>query len=221
MTDSRLVTATENLNHTNVITTPAFLPAGAQPSPQFFATSRRPDHNTKIKFKSKALPFTANHANPKKMVSISRFAILAMAIVSGLALGTPLDSPQATNFTLAKREHFYYCGLSTYENQNSLASPSVSDCLQIATNIDRDGNWHFTDCSQRQILQYGSCKFGVEGAKESCLHTLIIGNGDVIRIIKASVDKFQFEGRVGTMGYVDCGATGLVKGTVSVQWGLY
>jgi len=66
MTESRLVTATENLNHINVITTSAFLPSDTQPSPQFFATSRRPDHHTKIKSKSKALSFTANHAKPKK-----------------------------------------------------------------------------------------------------------------------------------------------------------
>lgn len=156
------------------------------------------------------------------MAFLSRFAILTIAMVFGLlAQGTPIDSPHATDITLAKMEHKHLCGKSTFENRNSAASPLVSDCLQIATNIDAEGSWSFWDCMHHEMLKFGSCRVGVEGADKLCKNTVQVANGDIIDIIKASVDGYQFDGRVGTRGYMDCPVRAANGNMTTVLWGLY
>ncbi|KAI1352858.1 hypothetical protein F5Y01DRAFT_324113 [Xylaria sp. FL0043] len=112
------------------------------------------------------------------------------------------------------------CGDSTFVDQTSDASPSVADCLQIATNIAIDGEW-MVDSSgnQHQILKFGSCKFGVmaNGLPIGNLQ-VDIGNQDVIDIIHQSVNSFGSSGKVGSKGVMKC--NGNVK-EQSVTWGLY
>ncbi|KAI1305442.1 putative necrosis-inducing factor-domain-containing protein [Xylaria venustula] len=56
------------------------------------------------------------------------------------------------------------CGSSSFTDQTSSASPTVSDCQQLAENIFIDGTWTVDSSGvQHQIVQYGSCKFGVQG----------------------------------------------------------
>ncbi|TGJ82873.1 hypothetical protein E0Z10_g5898 [Xylaria hypoxylon] len=113
-----------------------------------------------------------------------------------------------------------YCGDSTFEGQTSDASPTVSDCLQIATNIAVEGDWTTqTTGGQRELVSYGSCKFGVE--RSGSLNgnvDFVVGNQDIVDIITESVNMFGGSGRVGAKGTMSC--QGNIKGQ-SVNWGLY
>ncbi|KAJ2984421.1 hypothetical protein NUW58_g6066 [Xylaria curta] len=113
-----------------------------------------------------------------------------------------------------------YCGDSTFEDQTSDASPKVSDCLQIATNIAVEGDWTTqTTGGQRELVLYGSCRFGVErsGSLNGNVN-FVVGNRDIIDIITSSVNMFGGSGRVGAKGTMNC--QGNIKGQ-SVLWGLY
>jgi len=113
-----------------------------------------------------------------------------------------------------------YCGDSTFEDQTSDVSPTVSDCLQIATNIAVEGDWTTqTTGGQRELVSYGSCKFGVErsGSLNGNVN-FVVGNQDIINIIASSVNMFGGSGRVGAKGTMNC--QGNIKGQ-SVLWGLY
>lgn len=48
-----------------------------------------------------------------------------------------------------------------------------------------------------------------------------IGNQDIIDLINSSIEKFQWEGKVGAAGVMGCQSlTGLVGG-VDMRWGIY
>jgi hypothetical protein len=49
------------------------------------------------------------------------------------------------------------CGNSSFENESSGASPTVSDCRQIAANIAGGGTWEVENLAgeQHQLVQYG------------------------------------------------------------------
>lgn len=170
------------------------------------------------------------------MLSIIRIAILATAMLSGLAASTPISNPQGFNMTLIPSPkagntslstdiHHYYCTntSSTFQNQGSNVSPLVSDCQQLMANIDKGGSWLFNDCTQHTEAQYYSCKFGVESSRSRCINYMIqIGNGDIIDAIQGSIDRYQRnDGRVGALGYFECQTLSTFLHTVTVQWGLY
>ncbi|KAF9873540.1 hypothetical protein CkaCkLH20_08999 [Colletotrichum karsti] len=115
------------------------------------------------------------------------------------------------------------CGVSTFENQGSDASPSVSDCKQIIKNIEGDGSTEFTQriTGQREILKFGSCAFGIQrtggtgGAVE-----FKVGGQDVIDVINEAIRQFGGSGKIGAKGVMPCDGT-TAGTTVSVLWGIY
>lgn len=113
------------------------------------------------------------------------------------------------------------CESSSFIDQTSGASPSVDDCMHIVNNIiGTDGEWEIQTAgkAQHQLVQYGSCKFGIQATD---LHGNIdfhIAAQDIVDIITDAVNQFGGSGKVGAKGYMDC--SGNIN-SQDVEWGLY
>ena len=113
------------------------------------------------------------------------------------------------------------CEDSSFEDQASDASPSVDDCMGIVNNIKgTQGEWEVENAigNQHQIVQFGDCKFGVQGLNKKGNVDFHVGAQDIVDIITESIKRFGGSGKVGAKGQMDC------KGTVNsqdVEWGLY
>ncbi|KAK3936951.1 hypothetical protein QBC46DRAFT_461157 [Diplogelasinospora grovesii] len=113
------------------------------------------------------------------------------------------------------------CGTSTFVDQTSSASPLVADCLQIVKNIEgTSGEWEVENAlgDQHQLVQSGTCKFGVQGMGKNGNINFHVGSQDIVDIINQAVKQFGGSGQVGAEGDMTC--NGDVKGQ-DVQWGLY
>jgi hypothetical protein len=96
----------------------------------------------------------------------------------------------------------------------------VSDCQQIITNIGSQGTWEVENAigEQHQLVQYGSCAFGVQGDGKNGNVDFHVGSQDIVDLINSSVQQFASNGKVGASGYMTC--NGDVEGQ-GVTWGLY
>jgi hypothetical protein len=113
------------------------------------------------------------------------------------------------------------CGASTFVDQTSAASPTVADCMQIVHNIQNtDGEWEVENAveDQHQLVQAGTCKFGVQGTVINGNVNFFVGSQDIVDIITSAVQQFGGSGKVGAKGDTSC--KGTVKGQ-AVTWGLY
>lgn len=133
------------------------------------------------------------------------------------------DSPNtdAPNYPCVVYPAPDHCGTSTFIDQTSGASPTVSDCMQIVRNItNTNKEWEVENAigSQHQLLQHGSCAFGVQGTVKNGNIDYHIGAQDIVDIISDSVRQFGGSGKVGAKGEMSC--TGTVK-KQRVEWGLY
>lgn len=117
-----------------------------------------------------------------------------------------------------------YCGVSSFENQTTNASPRKEDCLQIVRNIAGGGGRWDIDlflAEQRRILRAGTCRFGVKGYRDSPIPELkaYINWFDVTDLILDSVELFGENGRVGAKGLMECrDYYGHLR---PVLWGIY
>ncbi len=127
---------------------------------------------------------------------------------------TPIDDTQPAIFSSGDKINL--CGESTFVNQNSRASPLIADCLHITANIADGGQWEVAVGRQHQLVQYGTCAFGVSGCCGDVF--FYIGNEDIINIIHDSIDKFGWNGVIGATGQMRCDAAALPP---RVDWGLY
>ncbi|KAL5120988.1 hypothetical protein ACEQ8H_001176 [Pleosporales sp. CAS-2024a] len=105
-----------------------------------------------------------------------------------------------------------WCEDSTFINASSGGSPQIVDCQQLAANIVGSGNWFLT-ASDRTIAQYGTCAFNAR-VESSGIQITHIGNDDVRDIIRDSIAKFAWQGKVGSGGHMNCDGVG-------VTWGLF
>lgn len=127
---------------------------------------------------------------------------------------TPANDPQPATFTPG--DSVDLCRESSFENQDSSASPLISDCLQIATNIAEGGQWSVTSGAQHQLVQFGTCAFGVQGCCGDAF--FYVGNQDIIDIIHDSIARFGSNGIVGAKGQMKCTGAAIPP---TVSWGLY
>ncbi|KAB5522068.1 putative necrosis-inducing factor-domain-containing protein [Coniochaeta sp. 2T2.1] len=117
------------------------------------------------------------------------------------------------------------CGPSTFEDATSSTSPLASDCLIIAKNVRLGGKWNVESVTgnQHQLVQFGTCAFGVE-PKDRKGGYFEIGNLDIIDIIQDSVNKFadKHGGKVNSAGETDCkGSLAATGSSYKVRWGIY
>ena len=110
------------------------------------------------------------------------------------------------------------CQDSSFTDQTSSASPLITDCLQIADNINKGyGNWVVAITGHHQLVQYGTCAFGVQGAGGAAV-LFELASTDIIDLIHDSIQKFGRNGVVGSKGNMVCEA---YIGTYGVDWGIY
>ncbi|KAF4436166.1 hypothetical protein F53441_13310 [Fusarium austroafricanum] len=141
------------------------------------------------------------------------------SILSVLMAGFATASPVSENpSSLAKRAQYDMCGDSTFDNHSTGGSPLVKDCQKITRNIAGDGRWDLT-VRHRQVVQYGTCAFGAEIVGQ--LTAGYIGNTDIIDLINDSINKFQWEGKVGAAGEMSCKSLSGRFSDARVRWGIY
>jgi hypothetical protein len=154
------------------------------------------------------------------MQPIKSLTVLAMFFLSMEAAPlrardiTVNESSPSVVFTPKPNNSVNDCGDSSFENKSSGGSPTVGDCLQIAANISGGGEWEVENFAgeAHQLVQYGTCAFNVKG--DGGAFDFHVGNQDIIDLIHSSIDKFQWNGLVGSKGDMHCGSS-------AVHWGLY
>ncbi|KAK3344261.1 putative necrosis-inducing factor-domain-containing protein [Lasiosphaeria hispida] len=112
------------------------------------------------------------------------------------------------------------CTDPTFDDETTTASPTVADCTKIITNIADDGTWTFEAGVQHQLVQFGTCAFGVE-VQDTPMGTLVMmGNNDIIKAIWGSITRFTLNGLVGAAGITGCPEFAMTD-MARVKWGLY
>ncbi|KID87249.1 hypothetical protein MGU_05659 [Metarhizium guizhouense ARSEF 977] len=150
------------------------------------------------------------------MISNKILAYLAFAALIG---ASPVAITDGEGSVFSRRNSVDDCGASTFENHSSNGSPLVADCRQIAANIANGGTWTVANIGQRQLVQYGTCAFGVEVLKPFDAFTTRIGNQDIIDLINESINRFQWQDKVGAAGNMMCQTESFSENRVA--WGLY
>ncbi|PPR05584.1 hypothetical protein CVT24_002785 [Panaeolus cyanescens] len=130
------------------------------------------------------------------------------------------QSPSITPLEHEARAWINNCGTSTFINQSSTASPLIKDCQQIVKNISGGGTWHVALIRQRQLVQYGTCAFGVQSGYIPTATNFRVGNSDIIDLINDSIKKFSWNGKVGAKGVMKC-QTDPGLHLISVDWTIY
>lgn len=131
------------------------------------------------------------------------------------------NHPSAPNYPCNAPVAPSTCDTSTFVNQTSDASPSIADCQQIITNIQgTSGQWEVENVAadQHQIIQAGTCKFGVQGTGggNPGFH---IGAQDIVDIVTTAIaDYCSSTGKVGAKGVMPCNdfTFGAVTVTVNI-----
>lgn len=137
---------------------------------------------------------------------------------------TPADEGNSTgsSYEDTKTTGPGYCGLLTFEDQTSSASPYNEDCLQIVRNMAGHGRWDIDMFLhlQKRIVNYGSCALGVQGIPRSTWEIKAYINWeDITDIIMISIEKFGQNGQTGAKGIMEClDSRGRLR---YVDWGLY
>ncbi|KAM7185257.1 putative necrosis-inducing factor domain containing protein [Naviculisporaceae sp. PSN 640] len=117
--------------------------------------------------------------------------------------------------------HHHHCGGYTYENQNSPGSPLISDCRQLMTNIDKDGEWTvWADSSSQQIASYGTCAYDVRSDDPHWVH-FWVGNGDIIDTITDSINQLGWNGLIGASGTMWCRTVTPWDAALDITFGIY
>ncbi|KAB5511229.1 Ecp2 effector protein, partial [Coniochaeta sp. 2T2.1] len=112
------------------------------------------------------------------------------------------------------------CGDSSFHDSTSPDRPTISDCLVIAKNIASGGHWEVEAFGSdvHQLVQFGTCAFGVQAVPPFGDAFFYIGNSDIIDVINDSIRRFGMDGVVGAWGEMHCGALLLGSG---VRWRIY
>jgi hypothetical protein len=113
------------------------------------------------------------------------------------------------------------CGNSSFTDATSSASPRVTDCQRIVANIaGTQGSWEVESVvgDQHQLVQYGTCAFGVTGTSGTGDVNFHVGAQDIVDLITSSVQMFAWNGLVGASGNMECQGD---VGNDKVSWGIY
>ncbi|KAF7967881.1 hypothetical protein HWV62_32820 [Athelia sp. TMB] len=95
------------------------------------------------------------------------------------------------------------CGDSSFVGETSGGSPLISDCQIIQKNIAGGGTWTTSAGAQRQLVQFGTCAFGITVISDGAA---IVGNQDIIDLINSSIQLFGSGRRVAAKGAMPCNA---------------
>ncbi|KAH0599885.1 hypothetical protein MHUMG1_02675 [Metarhizium humberi] len=150
------------------------------------------------------------------MISSKIPAYLAFA---ALIAASPVAITDGEGSVFARGNSVDDCGASTFENHYSNGSPLVAYCRRIAANIANGGTWTVANLGHRQLVQYGTCALGVEVLRPFGTLSTRIGNQDIIDLINESINRFQWQDKVGAAGNIMCQTESSTQNRVA--WGLY
>ncbi|KAJ6001499.1 hypothetical protein N7522_006726 [Penicillium canescens] len=109
----------------------------------------------------------------------------------------------------------------TASDDSSTTSEPNYPCILIVTNIaGTQGSWE-VECTvgdQHQLVQYGTCAFGVTGTTGTGDVDFNVGAQDIVDLITSSIQMFASGGLVGASGNMACQGD---AGNDNVNWGLY
>jgi hypothetical protein len=153
---------------------------------------------------------------------ITSLGIIRLPVCSPEIAFTAWDTPGASNLpnypcvTVGPSE----CGTSSFTGATTDASPLVTDCQKIISNIGSQGTWEVENFieQQHQLVQFGTCAFGVKGTTINGNVNFSVGSQDIVDLINLSIQMFTSNGKVGAGGDMQC------KGDVKqqdVSWGIY
>lgn len=129
------------------------------------------------------------------------------------------SNSSAPGYTCNALQGVTKCSGYTYVDQTSSASPLISDCQVLMSNIaGTNGEWTTGIGSQRNIATFGTCNFGVNNDGTTGDVTYHTGSQDIVTIITEAISQFGSNGVVGAKGTMQC--SGNVN-TQNVDWGLY
>lgn len=113
------------------------------------------------------------------------------------------------------------CGESSFDSLPADRFALAADCRVIASNIANGGTWtvEASTGNPHQLVQYGTCAFGVKLVQASEGWQYKVGNQDIIDLITTSIEKFEKDGLVAARGIMQCEA--LVGHPMGVYWAIY
>lgn len=154
-----------------------------------------------------------------------KITLIIPAVASSLVSLARADSTpmNATNDTVVFQSgsSINDCGDSNFWNYTSDASPLITDCQRIVSNIAGGGSWTSWTGEWRQLVSYGTCRvsINVPGVGQSILFR--VGNQDIMDIINMSIQKFGENGKVGAEGDMNCQADMFLPSVLDTEWVLY
>lgn len=149
------------------------------------------------------------------LLPISKTCMALLATYLATAEGAPTTLKRAVFGYESAQNSVNDCGDSTFVDESSPASPLISDCQHLASNIAGGGTWTIGEDDQRTLATYGTCAFGVEVESGFVGY---VGNQDIIDLINSSIEMFAWGALVGAKGEMSCQGPG---GGSITDWGLY
>ncbi|KAF2095060.1 hypothetical protein NA57DRAFT_59812 [Rhizodiscina lignyota] len=127
----------------------------------------------------------------------------------------------ASPATLLARQSSNDCGSSSFVNQSSGGSPTVSDCQALADKFSNQvGQRSLSGGSQVTVDSSGTCGFGAQGNTNTEGAIYFIGNQDAADIINSAIQQFGSTGVVGAEGKMSCQAL-VLGGNADVNWAVF
>ncbi|KAL5337270.1 major facilitator superfamily domain-containing protein [Aspergillus crustosus] len=107
-----------------------------------------------------------------------------------------------------------------FEDQTSDALPDIKDCCTIIKNNQGDGGTDFkhqvVGTPHREILDFGSCHFGIEAISANGNVEFYVSGQDVIDIINDAIAKFgNSNGKIGAKGLMNCNGSTRKQGNTA------
>jgi hypothetical protein len=112
------------------------------------------------------------------------------------------------------------CGFAhEFDDLTGPDSPLAEDCIELAHRIRGAGEWTVEGflLQDHQLVEWKTCAFGIMSIQATML--FLVGNQDIIDLLRDSVRDFTLDGRVGAMGKMWCRNN--PGWSVQVKWGIY
>ncbi|KAK4199750.1 putative necrosis-inducing factor-domain-containing protein [Triangularia verruculosa] len=127
--------------------------------------------------------------------------------------GGTTPNPAAKLSNLAKRWSWCGWGSSSYINKSTFASPFVSDCSTLASNIAGDGRWTLFGVGWYNLASYGTCLYRARA--DIWFDYIFVGNEDIRGTTLVAITAFGFSNPV---GFIGAGGVMTCGGVTDTEW---
>lgn len=141
------------------------------------------------------------------------------ALFSALAFTLATTVSAATADTTAIENHLFkrsdLCGTSSFHDETSSGSASVSDCNKIVRDMENEAGNFLIGPVRDELYSAGNCRFMVYAKRGA------MGSDDVADLIRDSISKFAKNGKVGARGSVTCKGVAEWSDQSKVDWWIW